>query len=119
MGAEAVPSVRAEVTAEIRKRAATRRMVRWGWALAAAAGVAMAIGVSIRARPEKVVAPAVTVAEVPKLHMVRPDEKIYILPEAPVKKKRVRKSETLMVKMLTDDPDVVIYWQIETKGGSE
>jgi hypothetical protein len=76
------------------------------FALAAAAAVAMIL-VSIP-REEKL----------PPVHYALAPMKFEIPALAPpVKRERPR--EPLMVKMLTSDPNVVIYWQIETDGENQ
>jgi hypothetical protein len=129
---EELPGVRGGVMARIQRR----RVLRWGWALAAAAAVVLMIGVSRSWREEKIVTPPEKVAG------GRVDEGRSLLKRGTdssvpsgkrfVSRRRVAgdrvvsppfqqtpKSQTLMVKMLTDDPDVVIYWEIGTKEGSE
>jgi hypothetical protein len=85
---------------------------RWAWALAAAAAIVMAIGLwrerpaekpPQRAAAAKIVGPTRTAAAAPVKH---------------VRKKR-RRAEPLRVKMFTSDPDVVIYWIVDKKEGSE
>ncbi len=117
MGNELMPGVRAGVMAAIRRQTGARQVLRWGWALAAVAGVVAMIGVSRNWREEKLVIPPAKVAGVPANGLERPDERVFILP-AVAHKEKVQKRESLMVKMLTDDPDVVIYWEIETKEGT-
>lgn len=115
MGNEELPGVRGRVMARIQMRAG----LRWGWALAAAAAVVVMIGMSRGWREERMAIPPVKVASAPsESKVVRPDEKVVVLPAVAHKKKVVR-GRPLMVKMLTDDPDVVIYWEIGTKEGSE
>jgi hypothetical protein len=118
MGNEELAGVRGGVMARIWKERASRRVLRWGWALATAAAVVAMIAVSRSWREETIVIPAVKVASVPSNELVRPDEKVFVLPVV-AHKKKLQKRASLMVKMLTDDPDVVIYWEIGTKEGSE
>jgi hypothetical protein len=61
----------------------------------------------------------------PPTPIVRIEPSIPVRP-APVIHQQIRRTpkknvqpEILQVKMLTDDPNVVIYWQIENKKGSE
>lgn len=92
------------------------RRVRWEWALAVAAAVVVAIGVWKTATPRRPVIMAghgpapqsLPVVKAPVVHAVR--------------KKKVRPAQTaepLRVKMLTSDPDVVIYWIVDKKEGFE
>jgi hypothetical protein len=95
-----VPSVRYRVMSRIR----VRRMIRWSWALAAAAAIAIA-ALNWNVREETM--PPVQIAHVPPPAIVQPV----------IKQVRKKASPPLMVKMLTPDPDVVIYWQIESEDG--
>ena len=105
LACEEMPAVRLGVTARIGAKARTRKLLRWGWALAAAALIAM---IWFR-RPEENFAPP------PRRFAVTPPKiEIPAATRAPKKK-----AAPLMVKMLTDDPNVVIYWQVETKEGTE
>jgi len=135
MGNELMPGVRSGVMAEIRRQTGARRMLRWGWALAAvAAGVAM-IGISRTGREEKLVIPPVKVAgsraDEGRSLLERGTDSSVPAGKRSVSRRRVARDRVvsppfqqtpetgvLMVKMLTDDPDVVIYWQIETKEGT-
>ncbi|HVO98095.1 MAG TPA: hypothetical protein VMT15_08505 [Bryobacteraceae bacterium] len=105
------------------------RPVRWHWAVAAAAAVVMAIGVWSMAPGVK---PA-SVAEKgdrPLGPLPPPRGSVMDLrsgqsgqspfPGRPVKARRkTGASEPLKVKMLTSDPDVVIYWIVDRKEGTE
>jgi hypothetical protein len=131
MATEAMPSVRGAVLAEVRAQNARRNVVRWGWALAAAAALVIAIGVSRMRTP---VATLPTVAKMqPTVEAPVVRQPVHVAasrlrverrlerrrqPErlAPQQPERL---EALKVKMLTSDPDVVIYWLVEPKEGSE
>jgi len=107
-----LPSVRAGVMAEIH---AARRM-RWDWALAAAAILVVVFAASRMWR--------IWNTPVPELPPVRiavapPEVPIPVEKTRPRRQAPVQHAEPLMVKMLTSDPDVVIYWLIETKEGTE
>ena len=96
---------------------------RWQWAMAAAAAIVMAIFAWRLTRMQKLVPPPVRIAVVAP---ARPVEKVVLAQHRPAPHRRVRKEkfEPLKVKMLTSDPDVVIYWIVarseeEEKEGSE
>jgi hypothetical protein len=101
-------AVRARVLAELQPRR------RWGWVWAAA-GVAAAV-VAVMA-----IMPRMRVEELP------PRESVAVVPPAPAapvvrvaatpapRKARVRTEEVVM-KIETGNPDVVIYWIAEAKG---
>jgi hypothetical protein len=38
---------------------------------------------------------------------------------APINEEKDESSRSVMVKLMTDDPGVVIYWIVDQKGGSE
>jgi hypothetical protein len=90
-----------------------RPRMRWEWALVAAASIVMAIGLRHGKPPEK--PPERTAAA----KIGRPTRTAAVMAPA----KRVRKkrppAEPLRVKMFTSDPDVVIYWIVDKKEGSE
>jgi hypothetical protein len=91
---------------------------RWQWAMAAAAAIVMAIFAWKVTRVQKLAPPPVRIAVVAP---VRPVEKVALAGHGPAPHRRVRKEkfEPLKVKMLTSDPDVVIYWIVDRKEGSE
>jgi hypothetical protein len=109
--ADALPSVSSAVMAEIRGR----RAPRWGWIAVAAAMLLLTAGLSRMLRVEEIPPPPVRVAVTAPV--------IDVPPLAPVPAVKHRRSTppapVLMVKMLTSDPDVVIYWSIEPKEGTE
>jgi hypothetical protein len=91
-----------------------RPRVRWEWALAAAAAIMMAVATWKVTRVEKLpmqpVRLAVAAAKpVEAGHGPAPRKKRHSIPAA----------EPLRVKMLTSDPDVVIYWIVDRKEGIE
>lgn len=114
LNASALAAMRAEVMP-------VRRARRWPWMVAAAAVAVAAIGLSYR--PTPVVVPA-QVAMVQPVAAVAP-----VLPApAAVKPKPVSRprpvkpaplAEPLLVKFLTDDPDVVIYWLVDPVQGEQ
>lgn len=106
---EALPSVRGAVMAAIRR---PTPMI-WEWVLAAAALLALTLGVSRMWRVEQMSMPRIPVAVAPQFEIPAPQ------PIAAPKPVRRKNPPALTVKMLTSDPDVVIYWLIETKEGTE
>lgn len=97
-----------------------RPAMRWGWAVAAAAAIVMAIGLwrlgphlAPQKEPPKMAAAA---------RIGRPTRSEQVV-AAPVKHVRAHRklppAEPLKVKMYTSDPDVVIYWIVDRKEGSE
>jgi hypothetical protein len=94
-----------------------RRRARWQWAAAAAALVLTMLGLSRMWPVEKIAPPPVQVA------VAAP--KVEIPPAPALPKRRARKrprrrpAPPLTVKMFTSDPNVVIYWLIDSKEGTE
>ena len=90
-----------------------RPRLRWEWALAAAAAILIVLFVARGTRTETtrmtvaLVAPQAPRVEIPQVRHVRPRIKKHIA------------AEPLRVKMLTSDPDVVIYWIVDRKEGFE
>ena len=85
--------------------------VRWPYVAAAVAIAAVLI--LMLAIPKKPQAPLAQIARITTPTMVPAQPVIHHT------RKRVihhEEPQILQVKMLTDDPNVVIYWQIETKG---
>jgi len=93
--------------------------VRWQWAAAAAVAAMLALALGLRTLSphtpiaQNVPAPVTQIAAVEA-----PSSQIRPV-AAPVKRRAPRppqkraEPKILQIKMLTDDPDVVIYWQIE------
>lgn len=116
--------IRAKVRTEILK---PRRTPVWRrYAVAAAAGLALVAGWMWRMQPRGIVeTPAAIVAKAPSA----PLERVQAQVEPKIRARRMRhvarrlkakpafKSEPLLVKMFTDDPDVVIYWLVDQNGG--
>jgi hypothetical protein len=92
-----------------------RPRVHWEWAVAAAAAIVMAIFAWKVTGVEKLPLPPVRIAVVEKPtkagHGPAPHRK--------AKRHLSPAPEPLQVKMLTSDPDVVIYWIVDQKEGSE
>lgn len=89
----------------------------WVWA-AAAAVVVMAIGLGVRKEKKAGESPALPIERA----AVVEDFTAGHGPAPQVKKKHRagrRPEQPLKVKMLTSDPDVVIYWIVSRKEGSE
>ncbi len=115
----ALEQVRQRVLARIATEGQPAR--RLGWAYALAAGLAVvAVGalwnVAYRPAPH---APQPAVAVVPRQAGPAPAEsdKTGVLPHrAPRVKRPAPAAEPLLVKLITDDPEVIIYWLIEKKG---
>jgi anti-sigma factor RsiW len=102
-------AVRARVLAELERRPARWWRFGWVYALAAAAVVML---VAMWPRPEQRMVVAIPPSPAAPLVARVP------IPAGPLyRETRERKgAETVMVKLETDDPDVVIYWIAETKG---
>jgi hypothetical protein len=90
--------------------------MQWAWALAAAAAaIVIAILLSRTTAPKPIIATKTPIEEPPRkaaaAKIGRPTRM------RPVRKKE--RTEPLRVKMFTSDPDVVIYWIVDRKEGSE
>jgi anti-sigma factor RsiW len=105
--ASAFTVVRAQVLAEIGQPRGRAGWLGWIGASAAAAAVLATLLVPRPVPPPKIAAaPPVPVAIVPAAPVIAP-------PATPVprRKRRTRpRPEPLVVKLITDDPNVVIYW---------
>lgn len=99
-----------------------RTEVRWQWALAAAA-IVMAVGLW-RTAPAKKPA-TVKIAETRRQENQAPRvspvmrAKGHSTMRATAQVKKRKALEPLRMKMFTSDPDVVIYWIVDRKEGSE
>jgi anti-sigma factor RsiW len=111
-------AVRARVLAEIERGRGPRWGLAWGFALAVAAAVLL---VAVWTRPPKsmvlpmppapaapLVAQAVRAPAAVPARRRRPPRQVMVKADQP--------AEPMVVKLLTDDPDVIIYWITETKG---
>jgi hypothetical protein len=107
--ADPLPSVSAQVMSRVR----VRRAVRWTWALAAAAMLAIVIFVAHRG-PVQPTEASIPATQQPIRERQRPGP-VTIANKPVAKRRSTNKGAPLMVKMLTDDPDVVIYWQFESE----
>jgi len=120
----AFAAVRQGVLSEIEVK--NRRTMWWTWsAVAAAACVAMICASYVLPRFQKPAAPAPVIAKInppkiewtprPVTHRVHHKSSGRSLAQAAP----VRKTEPLaVVKMLTDDPNVIIIWLVDQKGDS-
>ena len=109
--AEALRSFSADPLPRLRTTPAKPALARW--AIAAVAVVALGLGLRAWVRPALVLElPPVRVAAAPSIAQSR-----RILPAR--HRKHAKPPATLTVKMLTPDPDVVIYWIVETKEGMQ
>ena len=113
-------AVRARVLSELGSGANRRWRLGWVYAMAVAA---MVLLMAVWPRPAKRVvvtvpsAAVVPVAEAPRAeptapavvrHRKRPRKVVVVKAEEP--------AERLVVKLLTDDPNVIIYWITDSKG---
>ena len=99
------------LSTEAMPRVLRPKPVRWPYVAAAVAIAAVLI--LMLAIPKKPQAPLAQIARITTPTMVPAQPVIHHT------RKRVihhEEPQILQVKMLTDDPNVVIYWQIETKG---
>lgn len=129
------PAALAEVRTQVFARVAVLRMKpswgRWVYALAGAVFV-VAVMVSVFARiprprqeAKAVVPAAVRAAPVivqPVVPVVPKAERVRVAHRSAVKKRQAKPApeppQEIMVKLLTDDPTVVIYWLVDQNGGS-
>jgi hypothetical protein len=120
----AFDAVRRRVVGEI--QAKRRRAMWWTWsAVAAAACIAILCVSYVLPRFERPAAPAALVAkkDAPKIEWTLPrsvgrrvhhkSSGRFVAQATPV-----RKAEPLVVKMLTNDPNVIIIWLVDQKGDS-
>jgi hypothetical protein len=120
-----LPPVRHRVMSKIQSRSATRQVARWGWALGALAAGLSAIFWNLT-RPERPAHTSAVVNETAVLTAPHTEmSPVVPLEPVPIERipvRRVRHAESagvLKVKMFTSDPDVVIYWLVEKKEGTE
>lgn len=126
LDASAFAAVRARVIGELERRPAPRWWLVLGAACAAALVVAM---FAVRATPPPKPAVAFRTEPPPRVEIPRPVEATHAPPPAvvvrvhhrhprPHSAEETQKAETqpLVVKMVTDDPNIVIYWIADTRG---
>jgi hypothetical protein len=92
-----------------------RPRMRWEWAFAAAAAIVMAVSAWKVTRLEKLALPPVRIAIAPR--MAAHGAATHTRKRA--ERQLAPATEPLRVKMLTSDPDVVIYWIVDKKEGFE
>jgi hypothetical protein len=115
--AEALVAMRDEalVTPQVRHARAG-----WAWAAAAAAAIVLALALSrTEYRPPVPVEPVMRRAPSPAPGPpARPERDPLRGPASPPHRTALKEeSAPLLVKILTDDPDVVVYWLIDAKEG--
>jgi hypothetical protein len=107
----------ASVVADVRwpKPGRTRHWPWMSWApLAATAGLLLAVMAPLISRRPELAPPKLEIA----MRNVEPPTMPAARAKAPVRKRRrAPKAEPLLVKLVTDDPQVVIYWLVEQKEG--
>jgi anti-sigma factor RsiW len=108
-------AVRARVLAELERAPAGRWRFAWVPALAAALVV---LAVAICPRPDVRLAMPMPQAPVarPVARTVLPPHRKTAARPRPLAKREQQPAEPMVVKLLTDDPNVVIYWITDTKG---
>lgn len=115
-------AVRAGVVARLARE--PRPWRRWVWTAGLAAGLAVA---AVLVTPQPAKKPNATVAAVRRADAppvaVRPAEPVVqtVRPRRRSPRRTVapRQGEPLVVKLITNDPDVVIYWIADRKGENE
>ena len=105
------------------------RRLPWVWGVAAAAALVAGVGVSRLLDREEAVRPAVTPpivearveapAPAPEIAKPTPAARAQARPRAKAVLPAEGPSQPLLVKMLTPDPDVVIYWLIDPDKGEK
>jgi len=110
LASDPMPPVRHRVLARVAERKTRSQVLRWGWALAAAAMLVLAI-----------IAPRFRQQKLPPAHFALAPMNAYNPPIAPTPRvrKHPRATQPLTIKMLTPDPNVVIYWQIDAEGENQ
>ena len=111
-------AVRARVLSELERGANRRWRLGWVYAMAVAA---MVLLMAVWPRSSKRVAvtvppaPVVAVAQVPRAEPLLPAVRHRHRPRKVVVKAE-KPAEPLVVKLLADDPNVIIYWITDSKG---
>jgi Putative zinc-finger len=99
----------AAVRARVMERIASPRRAIWWYAAAAAAILIMVLAVRFEWQP--VPPDPVAVVQAPA-----PPAGALVIPKRPERVIRRPKTKQVMIRLVTDDPDVVIYWIAEQKG---
>ena len=107
-------AVRARVMNELARRARPWWSHGWVWGLAAAGVALLAVATNVDWRPRVEPMPVVALA-----HPAAPEVRKAARRPPIARETRKAKGEALLVRMLTDDPDVVIYWIAGPKGEDE
>jgi anti-sigma factor RsiW len=118
-------AVRAAVLARLTQEQKRRRVWRqWIWAPVCAAGLALA-AMLLTVRPAHKAKVYVAEVRPPQLLAGLAPQPTPVAPHATVRRTRVRRvvapgppplNESLVVKLITNDPDVIIYWIADRKG---
>jgi hypothetical protein len=124
---DAVPDAAyAAVRARVLDRVRGERRIWWRWWLGAAAAACALLVVSLSWRTVTSVAPLPRVAVMappapqvqvpvkPPLHRARPRHRVQAA--VATAKPAIDPAEPLLIKLMTDDPDIVIYWIVEKRG---
>ncbi|MBM3745882.1 MAG: hypothetical protein FJW34_08795 [Acidobacteria bacterium] len=112
---EDLAAVRLRVLARIRTERPQRRGWAWAYALGASLAVAAAVWVLLP-RPSAPPLPPPRMLKPAPVEVARPAPPAAARPR-PTRAKPPAAPEPLLVKLYTDDPDVIIYWLIEKTGG--
>jgi anti-sigma factor RsiW len=115
----AFDAVRRRVLKEI--QAKKRRAVWWGWPAVAAAACAVILCISyVAPRMQSTAAPKAIEAKMdpPRIEWTPRPVHQRSSGRLAVKAAPAHKTEALVVKMLTDDPNVIIIWLVDKKGDS-
>ncbi|HXB72571.1 MAG TPA: zf-HC2 domain-containing protein [Candidatus Acidoferrales bacterium] len=106
----AYTAVRGRVMAEL----AAGRRVWWRWAGGLAAAAAIVIMVALAVWPEPRVAPlpriALAIPPAPELHLTLAPHAFRAAPLSRAARVSKRSPQPLLVRLITDDPNIVIYW---------
>jgi len=112
---EDLAAVRRRVLAQIRSERPQRR--RWAWAYALGGSVAVTVVLWVLLpRPSIPPPPPPRVMNPAPVEVARPATPAPVRPR-PSRAQPPAAPEPLLVKLYTDDPDVIIYWLIERTGG--
>lgn len=110
----ATEAVRARVFARLEKP--RRPWLSWVWAPALAAGLVLWVVVP---REQPPIAPPPVLARAPQAPPLRPPAAVERPPLVKAVSVRRQDGETQFVKLVTDDPDVVILWAMNSVGDAQ